>query len=472
MKRIGIILLCMIIITGCSGAIPSYDNVDVTVNGECVLSPVSDCFVEDVYASRPSLVEETIATYTSEDGLCVIEEKEDYYEVTLDYENGSYYDVGKAYGECIKITPAYSDYVTGIEEYIYENIHVTFPDVVEDYTPIWERTVEIMGNLPQNYYDEMNGLAEAISGGITGMERDNQLSYEEMILGQLVPDVLRCTACFGLSVWGDKTDTGNRYTARVMEWYVGSTRQIATIHSVVNMKNGEESYTMIGLLGCMTGLTIINNDGVMLAELDVGSGEPYECYGKRSYTYDLRYCAEKFISADECTEYLIAYADAGSYTYNPNVLITDYNNSYCVELISDPESGCPVVRDQYTELNAGVEWDNPDSLCVVNSYAVNGNEDLLTTNMDNYIRWERMNQWISEVDLVGLDTMKDLLTRDTLTVTEEEGDGDYNNNIVDIYSKILFHIAIFDYETGEIHVCFAGEESCDKPDFIMVGYFN
>ena len=54
---------------------------------------------EDVTYTDDSEKEDVIETFSSADGLCVIEKYPTYYDVTLDYEKGEPTEVGKAYAE-------------------------------------------------------------------------------------------------------------------------------------------------------------------------------------------------------------------------------------------------------------------------------------------------------------------------------------------------------------------------------------
>ena len=81
-------------LTACSGNPESYDTYEVPKQGKSDIKPVSSFYVEGSYEGIAPKVQETLEIFKSENGLCVIEKKEDYYDVTLDYENGSYEEVG------------------------------------------------------------------------------------------------------------------------------------------------------------------------------------------------------------------------------------------------------------------------------------------------------------------------------------------------------------------------------------------
>ena len=79
----------------------TYDGFAFPENTESTLTPVGNSITDKNYQGVAPTKEETKEVYASADGLCRIEQKDSYYDVTLDYENGSYKDVGAAYAEAI-----------------------------------------------------------------------------------------------------------------------------------------------------------------------------------------------------------------------------------------------------------------------------------------------------------------------------------------------------------------------------------
>ena len=79
---------------------------------------------EEVTYTDDSEKEEVIETFSSADGLCVIEKYPTYYDVTLDYEKGEPAEVGKAYAETI--LEAVPGFVNNFEPYLHENIRNAF----------------------------------------------------------------------------------------------------------------------------------------------------------------------------------------------------------------------------------------------------------------------------------------------------------------------------------------------------------
>ena len=132
------------------------------------------------------------------------------------------------------------------------------------------------------------------------MERDFDIQgYMTKGVERIVSDALRATACSALSVGGSHTESGHRISLRNLEWNLGSTSQMTQIHSVAHMKKGDRSLTSISMLGILDMITSVNDDGVMIGILDVGTVNHMEFVyeGKKCYTYEIRYALEQFDNA-------------------------------------------------------------------------------------------------------------------------------------------------------------------------------
>lgn len=444
-------------LTACGSNPESYDTYEIPQQGKSEITPVSSFYVEGSYEGVEPEKSKTLAVFTSENGLCVIEKKEDYYDVTLDYENGSYEEVGAAYAETILM--AYPEYASIMEPYLYENIKLAFPNLQGDYSIVLDRINTLKSSLPIEYQKEMEHYARVISNGEQGLVENGILSYEEALLTQMIPDALRGTSCSAMSVWGEKSATGETITARILEWDLGSENQMCNVPCVVRMKNGEKSITGISVLGLFDTLTAINDDGVLIGILDAGIGENYVYEGKTCYTYDTRYALETMDNAQDVGNYLIG--NSNKYTYSHNLVLTDKTHSYCVENCVVEGKGVSLLRDTKTKLHDNLEWDNPDSLCIVNAFAAAQNPDHLTGDEENLVRWLKYKEWIGKKEKISVTDVKDMLTC-------EKVDG----NTATIHSQTVFYIVIVDYATGKIQVAFTGTEGVvDKPKFVDIGEY-
>lgn len=450
------VLVLSLSLTAC-GSVQSYDSYEIPKQEESKLKPVDTLYEEVTYEGIEPTVEKTIATFQSEDGLCTIEQKESYYDVTLDYENGTPAEVGAAYAEAIIL--AKPDYEAMMEPYLYENIKATF-DVEKDiYKVIGERIDALRETLPREYREELEGFAKTFANGEQGFVENGKMSYEEAQLMHMVPDILRGTACSAMSLWGDKSVTGKPVTVRILEWDLGSEYQMCQGHAVVHVKNGEKSFTAITILGLLSILTAVNDDGVFVGELDVGTNTNVDFKGRKSYTYNLRYALEHFDNADDFGAYMVD--NSSSYTYSHNLILSDANHCYWVEDCVIPKLGEARICDDTTKLHDGLVWNNPDSFCVVNSFAAAGNVDKLTRQEDNLVRFMKYDKWLGEQEKFSVTDVKEFLVSEKV-----EG------NVVNVYSKAVFHLVLVDYATGTMQATFTGTGGvADVPTFVNIGKY-
>ena len=447
--------MAAVLLSGCG------NKAAVEINSLEVMKPVDSYLTKEVREYKDEGTKETsVSTLSSEDGLCVIKVMPSYYDVTLDYEKGDRASVGKAYGTLIR--ERMPDYIDVMEPYIYENIRMAYGG---NYTEAAVETREkvLFESWRQEYREEISAFAEAISGGVHGIAEDGKLSYEEAVLAQMIPDALRPTCCSALSLWGSKTSTGDRITLRNLEWNLGSDNQMGKIHAVTHMKNGDRSLTAISALGLLDIISGINDNGVFAAILDVGSvqDEAYVCEGKKCYTMDLRFALEECSTARDLGEFMVR--ESGNYTWCHNLIITDSNDSFCAEdcvsQVVESGYGKSVLRDCNTPILKGLSWDSRDSLCVVNSFASEGNQDGFSGSNSNIIRFAKYNEWVKAKDKFSPKDVKELITQETVD----------QYAVQNVHSAGSAQLILIDYHTGSVQVAFSGPDGVtDKPDFIEV----
>ncbi len=439
-------------LTGC-GEGETYDGYVFPEQQESTLTAVSDTYVESpIVFEDDGITERCLAEFSSDNGACSIKKMEHYYDVTLDYENFSPAEIGKAYAETLM--EAYPTYHEDIEPYIYENIYGAFPALEDDYTPVWDRVTYLSGTMQKEYWEEIDAYATALSGGTHGYNPDGKISYEEAVTLNFVPEALRGTACSALSLWGSKTATGDPITVRLLDWNLGTEFQMCTMQAVVHAKKAERSYTGISFLGFGNIVSAINNDGVFAAILDVGSGLDYSYDGRKCYTYDLRYALEEFDTAKEVGDFM--NKNSANYTWSHNLIITDKNDSFCAEdvVLQEQEKGqaTTVLRDADTPLIDNLTWDNPDSLCVVNSFVSRGNHESLWSNA-NAVRFNKYNEWVASKDSFTLGELKTVLTQEKVNQGKDANEAKVEN----VRNTGTVQMIIVDYHTGRIQVAFTPE---------------
>ena len=462
MFKIITFLFTALILSACTDDTPDY-SVPAT-SGISTLEPVDDIYNKASYEGEEAKTEdEVLQTFSSGDGLCVIEKKPSYYEVYLDYTRGSHYDVGCAYARAL--LEVGDGFTSVIEPFLYENIYRTFPNLDGDYSPIMDRMDKLLVNIPEDYRRELEGFAVTLSGGKSGFECDGAFSYEEALLANMIDSCLRANNCNAVSLWGEKTVTGERIVSRTMEWPLGSENQMCTAHCVTHFINGKDknSYVGFSVLGMLDAITVLNDREVFAGLLDVGTNMEYNCDGKKVYAYELRYALENMPDARSVGEYMVS--ESKNFTYSHNVIITDKNDTFVAEdnvYESDEYKIQSVLRDQNTPLLSGITWDVPDSLCVVNAHVTAGSHDKFTYSGGNYTRFCKYRDWLGEKEKFDLADVKSMVTRE-----KTDSDTSYQK----IYSEMVFQIIIYDYSTGELDVCFVGEEGpVDHPVFTKIEY--
>ena len=423
---------------------------------------------EEAHYSDESAADELIANFASQDGLCEIKQYASYYDVTLDYEKGSPEEVGAAYAATLK--EAAPHYEAVIEPYLYENIRHSFGGRNVNYDALTERIMTLEAAIPDEYRKEIESFARVMANGEEGYSANGELSYIELLTAQIIPDALRPTACSALSFSGSMTASGPRITMRNLEWSLGSDAQIAAIHAVTHMKKAERSITVIGMLGIFDIITAVNDDGVMIGILDVGSdtsameGMPYVYEGKKCYTFEIRAALERFDNARDAGEYLLS--ESGDFTWCNNMRVSDKKDVFCCENatreVQEAGRAVSVLRSPDTELMEGLLWDRKDAFCIVNSFATKGNNDSFTGMQGNIDRFAKYNLWVNEKEKFSAADVKALMAKEHV---KEYG-------VVNVHNSGTVHTVILDYSTGNIQAAFTHDYYADDvPEYVTIGHF-
>ena len=111
---------------------------------------------------------------------------------------------------------------------------------------------------------------------------------------------------------------------------------------------------------------------------------------------------------------------------------------------------------------AGLKWDHPDALCIVNSFATKGNKDSFTGVDFNLDRFEKYNKWISEKEVFSVADVKAMMAQETVDLY----------GVVNVHNSNTVHTVIVDYATGDINVAFTTEHcAADIPEYVKVGKY-
>jgi hypothetical protein len=243
------------------------------------------------------------------------------------------------------------------------------------------------------------------------------------------------------------------------------------IHAIIHADKGERSYTAISFLGFGSIISGVNNDGVFAAILDVGSyDQTYSCEDKKCYTWELRYALEEYDTAKEVGQYMVD--NSADFTWSHHIYLADGKETCCAEdattQLQRSGKGFSVLRDCDTPLLDCIHWDNPDSLCVVNSFAAKGNQDGFSTIQHNIVRFNKYNEWVGSRDTFTPGQLKSVLTSEQVNLGMKEAEPQVNC----IRNRGTSQIIMVDYHTGNIQVAFTPAEGpSDDVVFTDVGHY-
>lgn len=364
-----------------------------------------------------------------------------YYEVILDFQKQpSHRKMGEIYGK--KILETVPNFESLIDSFIQEKI----PSDELFASVFLPRINDIKPQVPQQYQDEIEGMASAFSGGSQNRLGDGKISRDEIYLMNLISDVLRPSQCSAFGVYGPRSATGNTIASRTMDWTTGSRYQMAQIQAAITFKNGKSSFCSIGWLGNMAVITGINDNQVFAGILDAGTGKPYTSVGKRSYPFDIRTALETCSTLEDVGNYL--KTPERSYTYSHLIYLCDPR--ICTVLENNIGSGDNCIRELRTAksvLNDGIEWGIDNAIGVVNSFMLKGNFDNHTSEPYNTKRFENIKkELLSKGDKVNLDQVK--------SIASFHQDDIQNLVYGDLYLKFTHQIVIFEANKPHLQVFF------------------
>lgn len=344
--------------------------------------------------------------------------KGSHFEVVLDFTAGiSHFDMGKAYGAAI--LQAIPDYEALFDSYLVDS---TKSSQELDY--LIARVNDIKPQMNQDYVDEIEGIAASLSGLTQNVRGDGKLSSDELFLINLFPDVARSTQCSALSVYGQRSETQETMTARILEWYSGAQNQLSRLHAVVTYKNSAQSIVTIGYLGYMGTISGFNDDGVFGSILDAGTGLAYSSSSKYSYPMDLRYALEHYQTIDEVADFL--KSPDREYAFSHLIFLSDPSVSKVLENnVAGRANSLRDLRTEQSKLNGKIVWGITDSIGSVNSFMLKGNFNSHSPFLSNIARYESMKHELkSKGEEVTLDELKSIATYYTGEGPREQTDGD------------------------------------------------
>lgn len=384
-----------------------------------------------------------------------ITEMDNYYDVRVNYGDFvSRYNIGKEYAEkTLEIVP---DYESIVDSYFVELVAdleyaygVTYDDLVS-------RVQLLAPQLDTSYSDEIDGFASQLSGGNTDVLGDGKLSTHEFMIFNFMPDVSTGTACSAISVFDEMSSTGSTIVGRNMDWFIGSTGNIARLNAISFLTNGSNEIISIGYLGMLGVLTGINNDGLYIANLYSTTNASYSADGKRPILFDIRTALEMESSIAGAGEYL--GSPERIYAYNDLMFIADANES---KVLENNFGYHRELRSYDSVLNPDVTWGFDNAISAVNAFALNGNYDNLTTIPSNQDRWDNFKtELASKSQPVSVESVEQIMTYHESGGT---GDGDIYNT--DTAQSIIYS---FSDNSMQIFLHPATGDFTEDPEFITI----
>lgn len=309
--------------------------------------------------------------------------KGSHYEITIDYTSGaSHRKIGEEYGE--KVLKTVKNYEALADSYIAEITQYDF-----FYLTALERTKDIRKQLPEDYRDEIEGMASKLLGGDKNIRGDGKISLDELYLMNLLPDVGRVSQCSAFAVYGSRSEIKKTMSMRILDWYSGKDEQMTKIQAVTVYKNRYKSLCTIGYVGFWGVLSGFNDNKVFAAILDSSTGKTYSSESKRSYPFDLRYALENKKTINTIGDYMSS--KARSYAYSHLIFLADSDTAKVLENnISSGANQIRALRTATSHLNSGIKWDISSAIGSVNSFLLKGNFDNHSSRIENTKRWEKM----------------------------------------------------------------------------------
>lgn len=371
-----------------------------------------------------------------------ITDKGNYYNVILDFGKGlNHRQIGEEYAKRIKIViPEFEILIDSFISDITSNSN--------RYKYMLLRAGDIKPQIPQDYKDEIDGMASVFSGGTENVRGDNKISIDELYFYNLIPDVIRQTQCLAVSVFGLRSATHKAMIARILDWFGGISNQTAKIQSVTAIKYGDRTVYSVGYIGYMGMITGFNDKGIFAAILDSPTGVLYSSVGKHSYPMDLRFALGSRTTLDGVADYM--KDPSRDYAFNHLIFISDPDESKVLEnnLSGKGKNMQRTLRNFDSPLNKGIIWGIGDSIGTVNSFLLEGNHDNHTSNKNNTKRWENIKtQLLAKGEEVTLDELKEV-------ASFHKGSRPGSIDRGDLYNNTTQQIVIFEPHTFNLDIFF------------------
>lgn len=394
-----------------------------------------------------------------------------HYDVVLNLENGATHrQVGEQYGRLLR--EKVPDFEKQLDSYIAENctswiIHKA----------VMRRVRLIKPQIPQEYRDEIEGIASQLSGGDDDERGDGKISENELYLFNLLGDVARLYQCCAVGVYGDSSATGSPIVGRNFDWPDGKQNQLAKIQSVLTIKDGRRSTVTVGCLGFQGAVSSFNRNGVFAAILDSPTGGKYSPIRKRSYLLDLRQALENCQTLDGVADWM--KEPSRRYAVNHLIILADKQKVAVLENnVSNRTTGAErgegvrTLRTADSQLRDGVTWGIPNAIGCVNCFQLPVSEDNTVDPWDekefrkqkkdqgrvtkpmrqaNIYRWQSLKNQLALQTVAGRKVTRDGI-KQTLSYYSPQSRGDMYKG--DLYNWFTIQSIVFEPADLSLEVAF------------------
>lgn len=316
--------------------------------------------------------------------------------------------------------------------------------------------------VPEDYQNEIKGMASKFSGGTNNILGDGKLSVDELYYISLYVDIIMARGCSAISVFGPASITGKNMIARLVDWYPRKDNAVFTI------KNGDKSIVIIGRhLSIMAG-TAFNDDGVFAALMAGGSPPSVDFESKPygSVAVDIRYALENYSTLEGAAKYL----SDREYTFSHQIFFADSRTGKVLEnnLL---DGAIRALRGVDSPLGKGIDWEFDNTVAAVNTFFLEenyrgGGIDPRWTNLKNQLATKLRYSEEREVGKVTFNELKEIAT----FYDKSERDAYPGWTIGDIYNSSTQSIVLFEPDTFHLEVFFRNDSPSPigNPTFIAV----
>lgn len=204
--------------------------------------------------------------------------------------SGTPYEMGFQHGKAMKDKIALN-----IKRLIDDRISSQLEDL--RVTPFIESMAEVLKYIPEDYMEEMMGLADGA-----------EVPFENILVLNLIPEMFHCV---GITVKGDATKEGQLYHVRVLDYAFGMGLQDSAVIMIVEPE-GKIPFLNISFAGFIGSVTGMNAEKIAIGEI---GGKGYGEYIGMPMAFLLRSILENAANLQEIKQILESTARTCEYYY-------------------------------------------------------------------------------------------------------------------------------------------------------------